>query len=474
MMLPESEFQRRREALSSAVARPIALLAGGVRDRNLPGYGHRHRSSSDMLYVSGCGEPDAAALLVDGALELYLPVAPAGDALWHGPQPTLEARAQGSFASVVRPLAELEGRLSALLTEGGVATVAGPDPAANERLAWWTHRALRFGTDPGDDDLVDALCALRRRKSASEIEAMRAAAALSADAHLLVAAAAKPGVAERSLAAIFEAALASAGATPGYGTILTRRGEILHCHDHDDRLAEGDLLLVDGGGELGPAFGNAQGYGADLTRTWPIGGRFVGRQRAAYAAVLAAWQAAVDCARPGVRYRAVHDAAALVIAEFLRAEGILKISAAEAVAIGAHGLFFPHGVGHLLGLDVHDLEAFGDRGAYPPGQARADIFGTRFLRLDLPLEPGYVVTIEPGFYAVPSILHDPALRERFGDSVEWARAESWLGFGGVRIEDDVAIAETGVDVLSDGLPRSLAGVEAAMAARCDLAAALMR
>ncbi len=474
MALPESEFQRRRGALSAAVDRPIVLLAGGVRDRNLPGYGHPHRSSSDMLYVSGCGEPGAAALLIDGALELYLPVAPPGDALWHGPQTTLEARAQGCFVSEVRPIAELEGRLSGLLSSGGVATVASPDPAANERLAWWTHRALRFGVDPGDDDLVDALCALRRRKSASEIEAMRTAAALSADAHLLVAAAAKPGVSERSLAAMFEASLANAGATPGYGTILTRRGEILHCHDHSGRLALGDLLLVDGGGELGPAFGNAQGYGADLTRTWPIGGRFVGRQRAAYSAVLAAWQAAVDSARPGVRYRVVHDASASVIAEFLRAEGILTIAAEEAVGIGAHGLFFPHGVGHLLGLDVHDLEAFGDRGAYPPGEGRADIFGTRFLRLNLPLEPGFVVTIEPGFYAVPSILHDPTLRERFKGCVDWAKAEAWLGFGGIRIEDDVAIAESGIDVLSEGLPRSLAGVEAAMATRLDLAAALLR
>lgn len=465
----QAEFQRRRDAVCAATQRPIVLLGPGVRDRNLPGYGLPHRASSDVLYLTGCGEVGAGAILVDGRLELFLPVAEPGDALWHGPAPSLESRAEGTFAAVVRPRDELEDRVRELLADGPLATVASADPAANETLAWWSGRALEFGKAPGDDDLVDALCALRRRKSEPELAAMREAVRVSTQAHLAVAAACRAGVHERALAGLFEAVLANQGCTPGYGTILTQHGEILHCHDQVAALADGSLLLVDAGAELGPSWGPGNGYGADLTRTWPVSGRFDPRQRAAYDAVHAAWQAAVDLLRPGVRYRAAHDAAALVLARFMRDEGILRISPEAAVERGAHGLFFPHGVGHLLGLDVHDLEAYGDRAAYAPGLRRPDVFGSRFLRLDMPLEPGFVVTIEPGFYAVPAILHDPVLRERFGADVDWGRAEAWLGFGGIRIEDDVCVTETGAEVLSADLPRSASGVEAAVGVGADWA-----
>ena len=342
-----------------------------------------------------------------------------------------------------------------------------PIPASNETLSWWSGRALEFGTAPGDDDLIDALCTLRRTKSEVELAAMREAVRISTQAHLAVAAACRPGIHERALAGLFEAVLASQGCTPGYGTILTQRGEILHCHDQVAPLREGSLLLVDAGAELGPTWGAGSGYGADLTRTWPVNGRFDPRQRAAYDAVHAAWQAAVDLVRPGTRYRAVHEAAALVIARFLCDEGILRISPESAVERGAHGLFFPHGVGHLLGLDVHDLEAYGDRAAFAPGLQRPEVFGSRFLRLDMPLAPGFVVTIEPGFYAVPAILHDADLRARFGADVDWERAEGWLGLGGIRIEDDVCVTETGVEVLSADLPRSASAVEAAVGGGAD-------
>ena len=464
-----AEFARRRAAVCAATARPIVLLGPGVRDRNLPGYGLPHRASSDVLYLTGCGEVGVGAVLIDGVLELYLPVAGPGDALWHGPAPSLDKRAAGTFAAIVRPRDELEGRVRELLADGPIATVASADPAANETLAWWSGHALEFGRAPGDDDLIEALCALRRRKSPVELAAMRQAVRVSTQAHLAVAAACRPGVHERALAGLFEAVLANQGCTPGYGTILTQRGEILHCHDQDGTLAAGALLLVDAGAELGPGWHAGQGYGADLTRTWPVSGRFDPRQRAAYDAVLAAWHAAVDTLRPGVRYRAAHDAAALVVARFLADEGILRIAPEDAVARGAHGLFFPHGVGHLLGLDVHDLEAYGDRAAYAPGLQRPEVFGSRFLRLDMPLEPGFVVTIEPGFYAVPAILHDRELRAHFGDDVDWQRAESWLGFGGIRIEDDVCVTDDGAEVLSADLPRTVAGVEAAVGVGADWA-----
>ncbi len=134
----------------------------------------------------------------------------------------------------------------------------------------------------------------------------------------------------------------------------------------------------------------------------------------------------------------------------------------------AHALFFPHGVGHLLGMDVHDLENFGDRPAYPPGQGRPEAFGTRYLRLDLPLEEGWVVTIEPGFYAVPAIIERPVFRERFADAVDFDKAASWLGFGGIRVEDDIHITARGPEVLTQGIPKTVAEVEAVVGSRPEL------
>jgi Xaa-Pro aminopeptidase len=454
------ELRARRRAVSAHVGRPVVLLGHGTVPRNLPGYGYPFRQSSDVLYLTGCTEPDAAAILDDGTLTLFLPEPPPGDALWHGQTPSLEAR--GDLADAVRPLAELDDAVAALVDRGAIATVAVADERRNDQLAWWTGRPLRFGSAPGDDDLIEVLCALRRRKSPAELAAMQHAVDVSTRAHLAVAAATRPGRSERALNALFEATLLADDLTPGYGTILTQRGEILHCHDHGDVLREGAMLLVDGGGELGNSYGTAAGYGADLTRTWPVSGRFDARQAAVYDVVHEAWRAAVARVRPGVRYREVHDAAAAVIARFARDEGVIRVSVDEAVARGAHGVLFPHGVGHLLGLDVHDLEAYGDRGSYATGASRPTVFGSRFLRLDLPLEPGFVVTIEPGIYAVDAIFDDRDVRAGLGDAIAWDALERWRGFGGIRIEDDVVVTEGEAQVLSAGLPRARAEVEAAV------------
>ncbi|MCA9568908.1 MAG: M24 family metallopeptidase, partial [Myxococcales bacterium] len=187
-------------------------------------------------------------------------------------------------------------------------------------------------------------------------------------------------------------------------------------------------------------------------RPMPVSGRYTPRQRAAYDAVLAAQHASIAKCRAGVRYREVHDTSSLVLARFLADEGLITCSPEAAVETGAHALFFPHGVGHLLGMDVHDLENYGDLPAYPRGASRPDQFGTAFLRLDLPLEPGWVVTVEPGFYVVPAILHDPVLRERFAGQVDFGRAEGWLGFGGIRIEDDIAVTHGAPENLTAAVP----------------------
>jgi len=444
--MPTPQFRTRsRQRLAVAVGRPILLGGHGVRDRNLPGYGLPWRQDSNMLYLVGDPGPGAYALIQpDGHTTVYRPPAHPDAALWEGePETTADLRTRLGVDAVV-DVDTLAGDVSGTRC----ATLAVADPEVNRALSGLTGTPLRFGQDAGDEALVDAIIHARRTKHDAEIAAMRVAAAATVQAHEAAMALTRPGVSERALHVAFQAVLAARQCTEGYDTILTQHGEVLHHHGHDASCEPGRMVLCDGGGEV-----RAHGYGVDVTRTWPVSGHWSGRQRAAYDAVLAAHRHAVDRCRPGVRYREIHDEASRVLATWLLDEGLIQgVSPDDAVALGGHAVFFPHGVGHLLGLDVHDLEAFGDRAAYPPGRSRDPLFGVSNLRLDLPLQSGWVVTIEPGFYVVPSILGDARLRERLGDTVAWDAAEAWLGFGGIRIEDDVLVTDDGPDVLTGALP----------------------
>jgi Xaa-Pro aminopeptidase len=234
--------------------------------------------------------------------------------------------------------------------------------------------------------------------------------------------------------------------TCSYNSIVTVHGEVLHNEQYHHALQSGDLLLADVGAET------ATGWAADVTRTWPVSGQFSATQRDLYDVVLAAHDACIDRVRPGVEYRDIHLLAATVIAAGLVNLGILQGSAEDLVAMDAHALFFPHGVGHLLGLDVHDMEDLGDVAGYEAGRVRSDRFGLNFLRLDRPLRPGMLVTIEPGFYQVPAILNDPKRRSHYQDVVNWERLAQFADVRGIRIEDDVLVTENGNEVLTAALP----------------------
>ncbi len=215
------------------------------------------------------------------------------------------------------------------------------------------------------------------------------------------------------------------------------------------KLAAGDLLLVDAGAEL-------HGWASDVTRTWPVSGAFSPTQRALYDVVLAAQQAAIDAVRPGVRYRDLHLLASTVLARGLVDEGILRGDPESLVERGAHALFFPHGLGHLMGLDVHDMEDLWDRAGYGPGRTRAEAFGLCYLRLDRDLAPGMVVTIEPGLYLVPAILATRDLVEPFERDGTLCREalERFSDVRGIRIEDDVLCTDGGAEVLTAAIPKA--------------------
>ncbi len=450
-MFHSSVYADRRRRLQAQVNGPVLLLGNGERSSNLPMNKLPFRQDSTFWYFTGCKTPHAAMLLDDQGCTLFLPEPTEDDPLWHGEVPSFAELKTVFGVDAIRPITSLW----ATVAGRAVSTLAVGDEAINRDTTAHTGVPLAFGKAYGSPELVDAVIALRRPKDSLELSEMRKAAAITVRAHRAAMRATTPGSSEQALTALFEGFLASRGCGTGYGTILTQRGEILHTRDHDAILEAGRLLLLDGGGELW-----STGYGADLTRTWPVSGRFDPRQKAAYAAVLEANKLAIAQCRPGVRYRDIHDVACRVIAQFMKDEGILRGDVDSAVEQGAHAVFFPHGVGHHLGMDVHDLENFGDLPSYARGAKRSDLFGTAYLRMDLPLEAGWIVTIEPGFYAVPAIFRDQRLRDRLSGVIDFGRAEHWIGLGGIRIEDDVVITSGDPEVLSAGLEKEVSQLEA--------------
>ena len=447
--LPPGVHRQRRADLADAIGAPILLIGNGLQPRNLPLNHLPFRQDSTFLHFTGCPLPGAAALIRGEECVLFLPLPAPDDGLWHGVLEGEEALRARFGVTRVRPVEELE----AACAGSSPLSMAVSDPAATARVQRITGQTWTWGGTHGDEALIDAVIRLRRRRDAADIQAHRESAQVTELAHRAAMAATHPGGHEREVAALFDAVVASQGCVPAYDSIVTVRGEILHNPHHDNPLEQGELLLLDGGAEL------PSGHCTDVTRTWPVGGRFSPRQRAAYDAVLEAQQAAIQLCKPGVRYREVHLESARILTRWLVDEGLVRGAVDDAVEAGAHAVFYPHGVGHLLGLDVHDLEQFGDRAAYAPGWSRSPQFGLCYLRLDLPLESGMLVTVEPGFYVAPAILEDPALNERLGNWVDFEAARRWIGFGGIRIEDDVLVTAGAADVLTGGIPKLASEVE---------------
>jgi len=452
-MLSPKIHAERRAKLAEAVKGPILLMGSGDRPRNLPMSTVAFRQDSSFLYFTGCTHSGAALTLIDGREILYLPEPAEDDALWHGVSHTIEELGAALGFDHVRPSTALESDTRALT---GIATIAIPDLAQTQRASRICGLPLSFGADNGDDGLISSIIQMRRQLSPVELDEMRETAKVTQAAHLAAMAATRPGVHEREIAAAFQYEVSRAGLSLAYPSIVTVRGEVLHNFEYVNTLKEGQLMLLDGGAEA------TSGYATDVTRTWPVSGQFTPRQRAAYEAVLEAQRESIALVRAGTRYRDVHTKSSHILATFLCDEGLLRCDAQTAVETGAHALFFPHGVGHLLGLDVHDLENFGDRAAYPEGRTRSSQFGTGYLRLDLDLEPGMVVTVEPGFYVVPAILEDTMLRSQFSELVDFEQAADWAGFGGIRIEDDVVVTEGSPEVLTAGIPKDVDAVCAAV------------
>lgn len=451
--------RRDRVARAWALERGAVLVASGLP---VPIAGtdqfHDFHAHPEFRYLAGVGEP-ASVLAFDPATgwELFVTLPTPDDRIWTGDGPDLDAlRARSGLD--VRPIESLAAWLEVRRTEP--LAVIGNDDLLHRPGEYRLPPLERFET-AHDAALAARLswdvAEARRAKDPDELEAMRRAAAASRAGHLLALRTARPGLTERDLQVELEAEFfRSGGDRTAYGSIVGSgpNAAVLHFAPTRRPLNEGELVLIDAGAEV-------DGYASDVTRTFPAGRHFEGIQRDLYRLVYEVQRAAIAEARPGVEYRDLHLRACERIAAGLADLGILRGNPADLVEMDAHALFFPHGLGHLLGLATHDA------GGCLRGRTPSDRFGLKWLRADLPLQPGYVVTIEPGIYFIPAILDDPARRETYRDVVHWDRVDALRGFGGIRIEDDILVTEGPAEVLTAGLPSDIDAIETLRAEAFD-------
>lgn len=412
---------------------------------------HEFHAHPEFAYLSGAREPGTVLTFDrhDGWV-LFAPTAGLEDRVWVGEGIDHE-ELSASTGLPVRPIGKLrpwleERRSETVAVIGNHDLVHRPDTYGVES---WT--ALEVSLDEAlAERLSEQVSETRRAKDASEIEMMRSAADASRAGHLFALRNTRPGLTERQLQVEVEAEFFRAGAErTAYGSIVGTgsNSAVLHFSPTQRAMKHGEIVLMDAGAE-------SHGYASDVTRTFPVGPRFEGPQRDLYQLVLDVQRSAIAAAGPGIEFKAMHLAACERIASGLVDLGLLKGFAAELVERDAHALFFPHGLGHMLGLSTHDA------GGCLAGRTPSDRFGLKWLRADLPLEPGYVVTVEPGIYFIKALIDDRGRREQFADCVDWAKVDALRDFGGIRIEDDVLITETGREVLTAAIPTTIAEIEA--------------
>lgn len=435
-------LKHRREKLAQLISFPVILWSGKPSSRNFPSNIFPFRASSHFLYFAGLPIEDAAIRLDSGKLELFMDDPNPENTLWHGAMPTREQIAQAIGADAAFPKAQLASRTA------GAATIAVQDSATR------AEQYMLRGSSPDSEDnsqeidleLAKAIASVRLTHDRVSLGQVMSAAACTVQAHLAGMMATPRAKTEAMVRAAMEGVLIANHMQCAYNSIVTVHGEVLHNQVYHHPIEPGDLLLVDLGAET------ASGWASDVTRTWPVSGKFSPTQREIYDVVLAAHDACIAYARQGVEYQDIHLLACRIVAEGLVNLGILRGKPEDLVEMDAHALFFPHGVGHLLGLDVHDMEDLGDIAGYETGRVRSDRFGLCFLRLNRPLRAGMLVTIEPGFYQVPAILNNPDNRRKYHDVVNWDLLAKFADVRGIRIEDDVLITEGRAEVLTSELP----------------------
>ena len=452
-------YSARRDALRTAVPDGAILIMGNDEaPRNYVDNPYPFRQDSHFLYYAAVNRAGLALLIdPDGLPVVFGMPEHRDDVVWHGPHKTLEDLSEAAGITEVADIGSLGERL-AKLKAAGVKVHFLPPYRAQRRFSL----ARLLGLDPREVaaqtsvDLVRAVAAQRSVKEEVEIAEIEDAMAVTALMYRATMRGARAGLTEARVSAIHQMESVARDRGQAFSPIVTVAGEVLHNTSYANTLRDGDLLLVDSGTE------SSNYYATDITRTMPVSGRFTDQQREVYEVVLAANEAAIAAASPDRTNRELHLLAARTVVSGLKDIGLMQGNVDDAVEAGAHALFFVHGLGHMMGLDVHDMEDLGDVVGYERGEERSTQFGLAYLRLARKLEPGFVITIEPGIYFIPALIDRWRSDGMLRDFIRYDRLEAYSDFGGIRIEDDILITEKGSRVLGSAIPKSVTDVEGAM------------
>jgi len=457
-MFESKVYTARRRRLRSLMSSGIILMPGNPEAAmNYPANTYHYRQDSNFLYYFGLDHPDFAGVMdIDNGQDIIFGNdVDMDDIIWMGPQPSVKDQAAKAGVSETQPLAKLEPFIREAVAKGRKVHIVRP--YRGEVLIWLEnllgvhHSQIKNFIS---DELIRGIVTMRSIKEDVEIEELEKAIDVAYLMHTTGMKMAMPGVIEQQIAGTIEGIALSHYGPVSFPVILSIDGQTLHNHYHGNTLKEGRMLVIDAGCE------SALHYASDITRTVPVGLKFSQRQKEIYEIVLKANMDTIKAIRPGIQYKEIHLLAARTIANGLKELGLMKGDMDEAVARGAHALFFPHGLGHMLGLDVHDMEGLGENNVgYDPTISRSDQFGLAFLRLARKLEPGFVLTDEPGIYFIPALIDQWKGENIFTEFINYEKVETYKDFGGIRIEDDVLVTSDGYRVLGKPIPKTVAEVE---------------
>lgn len=447
-MFDANTYKKRRKELRERVWEGLILILGnGEAPANYTDNTYKFRQDSSFLYFFGLNMPGFAGVLdVDNGRDyLFGNDVDMDDIIWMGPQPRVKELGAAVGISYTRPFAKLADMLREAVAQGRKIHFLPPYRYRNmqllEDLLGIHHSLLKAYAST---ELIQAVVALRSVKEPCEIEEITKACNVGYEMHTTAMRNCRSGVKEQYIAGLLEGIAASYGSMVSFPVILSQNGETLHNHDHSQLLQKGRLMLTDAGAE------NNMSYCSDFTRTVPVDGKFTSRQKEVYKIVVDCNRKALELSRPGVTYLSVHLEVCKVLAQGLKDLGLMKGDVEAAVAAGAHALFMPHGLGHMMGLDVHDMEDLGQiHVGYDEEIRPVQQFGTSSLRMGRRLQPGFVVTDEPGCYFIPALIDQWRQKGLHREFLNYDKIETYKDFGGIRLEDDVLITEDGCRVLGE-------------------------
>lgn len=452
-MFSNATYTARREALVQQLDSGLILFLGnGEAPMNYRSNVYPFRQDSNFLYFFGINRAGLAATLdaATGEAVVYGDELTMDDIVWTGALPSIAEQAEAAGVAKTAPMAGLATAL-----QGQEVLYTPPYRGANKI---WLGEML--GKSPAEAsagfslDLIKAIVPIRSIKTAEELEQLDLALRVTDAMHLRAMEVARPGITEADVHAAIQEVAGSYDCVTSFPPIVTVRGEVLHNHHHHNRLESGQMLLVDCGGQ------SPMLYAGDMTRTFPVDPTFTPQQKEVYQVALDAQIAAVEMLKPGLPYREAHLESSRVIAAGLKELGLMKGDVDAAVSAGAHALFFPHGLGHMMGLDVHDMEDFGeDHIGYDAQYSRSEQFGLAFLRLGRELKAGHVLTVEPGIYFIPDLIDQWKAAGKHTAFINYDALDAYRTFGGIRIEEDFVITEEGSQLLGEGVPKTVADIE---------------